>query len=311
MIRAFIAVAAALPLVGVLSASPPAQAPAQFGGLQATPNTVWIHATVTNAKGELITTLRQEDFVVLSNGEPQPLSVFSTEQVPVSIALMLDMSGSMSGVVPNVSRSTEALVSTFKRGDRINIGTFKNEVLVSSKFTSNRNNILGAVSRMIVGANVPCEPPSKKPSSGPAAVRRGGSAIWDGVECSIWALDRDMEAFRRVALVITDGEDNASYGNIVTASNFANRTGVIIYAIGLSRGYTANELSTQAGATGGAFFSLDRRSDFTEAFRQVGEEIHAQYILGFEPSPGSKGTLKVTTRNPQLTVRARKGFATK
>lgn len=305
-----LAVALALPLSGVFSASVLSQEPTQFGGPNASPNTVWIHATVTNHKGELITTLRREDFVVLSNGEPQQLSVFSTEQVPVSIALMLDMSGSMTGVVPNISRSTEALVALFNRGDRINIGTFKSDVLVSSRFTSNRESILGGVTRMIVGADVPCAPPSK-PLAVQVPARRGGSAIWDGVECSIWALDRDTEAFRRVAIIVTDGDDNGSYGNIHTATNFANRSGVIIYAIGLSRGLTASHLSYLAGATGGSYFSLDRRSDFTEAFRQVGEEIHSQYILGFEPSPGSKGTLKVTARNGQLTVRARQGYAPK
>jgi len=288
------------------------QASDQFGGPQASANTVWIHATVTDAKGQLVTTLRQEDFIVVSNGKPQALSVFSTEQVPVSVALMLDMSGSMAGVVPNISRATEALVTQFKRGDRINIGTFKSDVLVSSRFTSNRDSILHGVDRMIVGADIPCAPPSKTLTSGPVPTRRGGSAIWDGVECSIWALDRDAEAFRRVALLVTDGDDNASYGNVVTATNFANRTGVIIYAIGLSRGMTATDLSHLASATGGSYFSLDRRADFTEAFRQVGEEIHAQYILGFEPAqPGSVGSLKVTTRNPGLTVRARHGYAPK
>jgi hypothetical protein len=85
-----------------------------------------------------------------------------------------------------------------------------------------------------------------------------------------------------------------------------------VYAIGMSRGLTANEMSTLATATGGAYFYLDRRADFVEAFRQVGEEIHAQYILGFEPSdPARKGQIGVRVKTPGLKVRARHSYAPK
>jgi len=144
---------------------------------------------------------------------------------------MLDMSGSMERVVPNISLAADWLVSQFKRGDRINVGTFKTDV---------------------------------------------------------------------------------RYGNIVTATNFANRTGVIVYAIGMSRGQTANELYTLATGTGGSYFYLDRREDFVEAFRQVGEEIHAQYILGFEPADRDKKSLiNVRVKTPGLKVRARQTYSPK
>lgn len=259
-----------------------------------------------------MTNLGADDFSVLDNGRPRPIAIFSSERTPFSLALMIDASGSMERVIPNIARSTEALVAQFDRGDRINIGTFKGSVLVSSRFTANRERILGRVAEMIQGADLPCVPPSKATapvSPNAAAARRGGSAVWDGVECAIEALERDTEAIRRVVLVITDGMDNSSYGTAVTAANLATRSGVIVYAVGLSRGLVAYELQSLAASSGGSYFSLDGRSEFTEAFRQVGEELRAQYLLGFEPSqPGASGQLKVGVTRPGLLVRARQAY---
>jgi VWFA-related protein len=271
-----------------------------------TSKTVWIHATVTGADGRLVTTLEQDDFVVLDDGEPRAISVFSREPMPMAVALMLDVSGSMAGVVPHLPRAAEAFLAQFIRGDRVNVGVFANDVTIGDRFYAHRGRILDAVRYAAGGAGLRCTPPS----AGFAPSRRGaGSAVWDAVECGIQALEKDGEAVRRVVLAITDGVDNASYATSMSAAAYANQAGVMVYAVGMGSFLSAGALRNLVAATGGGYIALDERRDFTEAFRTIGDELHRQYLLGFEPgdSPAHR-RLEVSVRNPDLTVRARRGY---
>jgi len=277
-----------------------------------TPTTVWVHATVTDAKGQLVTTLNRDDFLVLDSGLPRAITVFSKEPLPIAVSLMLDMSGSMASTIPDIRRAATVFMEQFIRGDRLNVGTFKGDVTVSLRFTANRERILRGIDGAIAGADVPCDPPSRPPRSN--SFVRGGTALWDGVECGVLALLRDGEAVRRVIMLVTDGIDNASSATEASATAFANREGVLIYAVGLfgTGGRYGSLMRDLTAATGGGYYPLENKSDFPKAFRRIGEELHTQYILGFEAvRPGVSGTLKVSVKQPGLTVRARKNYVSR
>ena len=282
-------------------------------GLRAqTPNTVWVHVTVTDAKGQLVTTLNQDDFAVLDNGAPRAVSVFSKEELPIAVSLMLDVSGSMASTIPDIRRAADVFMGQFIRGDRVNVGTFASDVTTSLRFTANRERVLRGIDSAIAGADVPCDPPSRPPRNG--IPKMGGTALWDGVECGVLSLLRDGEAVRRVVMLVTDGIDNASWATEASAATAANRAGVLIYAVGLfgTGGRAGSVLRDLTAATGGGYYPLEHKADFSNAFQRIGEELHTQYILGFEPDqPGTSGTLKVSVKPQGLTVRARKSYSSK
>ena len=222
---------------------------------------------------------------------------------------MLDVSGSMAGAVPDIRRAATVFMGQFIRGDRLNVGTFASDVAVSFRFTANRERILNGIDGAIKGADVPCDPPSRPARNGVMKFR--GTALWDGVECGVLALLRDGEAVRRVIMLVTDGIENGSWATQGSAEASANRAGVLIYAVGLfgTGGRAGNLLRDVTAATGGGYFPLENKADFPKAFQRIGEELHTQYILGFEPKQaGMSGNLKVSVKPQGLTVRARKNY---
>ena len=181
----------------------------------------------------------------------------------------------------------------------------------SLRFTANRKAILSAIGSGKAIGDVLCNSPSEQSKT---ALRlpplRGGTWMWDAVECGIQVLEGDGEAFRRVLVLITDGKTNGGFATATSATEMARRSNVLIYAAGL-RGIGGRDgplLRDLTQSTGGAYLPLDEGQDFTPAFKRIAEELHGQYILGFEARPGSTGKLRVTVSREDLTVRARKGY---
>jgi len=264
---------------------------------------VWIHATVTDAAGHVVTDLQQRDFTVTDNGTVRPISVFSRDELPVAMSLMLDISGSMAQALPNVRRAAELLLDQFIDGDRVNVGTFRGEVSYAWGFTANRKKILEAIDVAMQGGDIPC-------SLGPGKPRIGGTWMWDAVECGIKVLRTDGEAFRRVLVLVTDGKENGGYATASSATRLANEVGVLLYAVGLQGidGRDGALLRDLSQATGGGYLPLEEKGNYDPAFRRIAEELHGQYVLAFESQPGASGKLSVTVSRPGLKVRARHGY---
>ena len=295
-------------VLAVTAASPPPVSTAA----QATPAIVWVHATVTDAEGRVVTGLGKDEFTVLDGGVIRPISVFSSEELPVAISLMLDISGSMEKTLPNVRRAAETLLDQFIAGDRVNVGTFASEIATSARFTANRKKILDGITNAMMGGELLCRPPSKPQieDRGLPLAKRGGTWMWDAIECGIQTLQTDGEAHRRVLVLVTDGKENGGYATGESAKRMANNVGVLVYAVGLQgiRGRADTLLQDLTLSTGGAYLPLEEKDDFGPPFRRIAEELHAQYILGFESKPGAFGSLQVTVKTPGLTVRSRRGY---
>ena len=207
------------------------------GLLQLGPNkaaSVWVHATVTDAQGHIVTDLTQKDFTVIDNGTERKITFFSRDELPVAISLMLDISGSMRETLPNVRRAAETLLDQFIPGDRVNVGTFDVQTSYSARFKAHRQTLLTEIAEGMLGAPILCEPmPSKPILPVKGLPRPGGTWMFDAIECGIRVLQTDGEAHRRVLILITDGMEHGGYASQSSARKMANDVCVLVYATGL------------------------------------------------------------------------------
>lgn len=263
--------------------------------------TVAIYATVVDQTGRLATTLTRENFSVYDNGKLQPIGLFANDPQPITMAVMLDTSGSMAANVSLVRNATMALVGHLTPDDQVRLGTFGGRIMLSPAFTNNANDLARFVWERL------------RPG--------GGTPLWDAVDVGMDTLgDR---AGRRVVLVFSDGKDSQSRLKLKDALRRAQREGFMVYAIGCwgAKNGGRNILDGKmekpdeglrkiADETGGGYTELLWTDDLDAGFRRVAEELRSQYVIGFTPEKvdGKLHKLEVRVNVPGLTVRTRKNY---
>jgi Ca-activated chloride channel family protein len=263
--------------------------------------TVAIYATVVDQTGRLVTTLSRENFAVYDNGKLQPVGLFANDPQPITMAVMLDTSGSMAPNVSLVRNATMALVGYLNPADQVRLGTFGGRIMMSPAFTNNATDLARFVWERL------------RPG--------GGTPLWDAVDAGMDTLvDRDG---RRVVLVFSDGKDSQSRLKMKDALRRAQQDGFMVYAIGCwgaknggtnlrSNAFEKPDegLRKIADETGGGYVELQWTDDLDAGFRRVAEELHSQYVIGFTPekADGKLHKLEVRVNVPGLTVRTRKSY---
>jgi len=257
---------------------------------------VSLFATVTD-NGRLVPDLQREDFEVYDDGKPQEVTVFGNEVLPITVIVMLDTSGSMTGNLDVLKAGAEQFFLRLLRGDRARLGSFNDKIQFESPLTGDRDTLIAAVQEVDFGY------PTR---------------LYDAIAVGLDEL-KDIEG-RRVVLVFTDGEDTASRTRFGTVLDRAQVEEVMVYAIGLSTEMVINgrrqrsrpdrSLKTLAEQTGGGFFELSRADQMTTTFTRVAQELHNQYLLGFSPQnrDGKTHKLEVRVKKPGMTARARKSY---
>jgi Ca-activated chloride channel homolog len=258
---------------------------------------VSVFATVTDGQGRLVPNLLIDDFEVLDNDKPQTLVFFQNEVQPITVVVMLDTSGSMTSSIGLLKAAAEQFVLRLLPADKGRIGAFADNIQLSSRFTSDRDELVGAVKDIDYG---------------------NGTRLWDAVAMSLDELKG--KPGRRVVLVFTDGDDTASRTRLGTVIDRGRAEEVMIYAIGLSSHYFDGQrmvnskpdsgLKKIADETGGGFFELKNTSDLAPTFTRVAQELHSQYVLGFTPMQldGRVHKLTVRMKQPGMTARARRSY---
>lgn len=310
----FVPVAAlALAVLGVSPAEtqdPQRQAPTFRTGA----NTVAVYATVTDRDGRLVPDLTREMFEVRDNGKPQPITVFSNDIQPITIVVMFDRSGSMRQNFRLVEAAGEAFVRRLRPEDKARIGSFAEEVRIHpADFTSDQNELIRILRTELQ--------------------KQGPTPLWNAVDEAITALSG--QEGRRVVLVFSDGGDNPMNfrlrnRSIMDVMRRAQQEDVMVYAIGLQStvvippgrggvgGFGGGMASTRpdpglatiADETGGGYFELNRAEDLAATFTRVAEELHRQYLIGFEPPALDNKMHKLSVRVSQrgAKVRARQEY---
>jgi Ca-activated chloride channel family protein len=259
---------------------------------------VVLHAAVKDSHGKLVTNLDESAFTVYENGKPQPITLFSREDVPVSMGLVLDNSGSMRLVRAQVEEAALALVGASHPRDEACVVDFADKARLDVPWTSDLQAIRAGIARV-------------------DAI--GGTAFFDAVDMAQAYVHQAASHDRKVLVVITDANDNASVTTIDHLHDAFAPGAIPVYAIGLARDaktieqgrHTLDQLTKQTG--GLALYPADV-DGIGPAALEIARQIRNQYTIAYQPInqtlDGSYRAIRVQARGPgRLTVVTRAGYS--
>ena len=260
---------------------------------------VLLHATVIDKNGHLVTNLGRTAFKVYENGAEQELRIFRREDVPVSLAIVVDNSGSMRDKRQKVEAAAVALVKASNPQDEVMIVNFNDEAYEDVQFTNDIKRMEEGLTRID---------------------SRGGTAMRDAIAMTIDRVRERAKKDKKVLLVITDGNDNTSAITLEKLIQKAHESEIVTYAIGLLSEEERREarrakraLDTLTTATGGLVYYPKDLAEVERIALQVAHEIRNQYILAYTPKiqalDGSFRQIKVAVNGPNRPVaRTRTGY---
>ncbi len=270
--------------------------------LQENVNEVLLNCTVLDEKGRLVMDLKRSDFRLWENGVPQTIDSFQHQDLPVSMGILVDNSGSMRDKHAAVTAAALDLVRASNPEDAAFIVNFSDKAYLDQNLTSN----IGALERGL----------SRFDS-------RSTTALYDAVVASANELANHAKQPKQVVLIITDGADNASRETLEQAiRRVQNLGGPVVYSIGLLFGDEKEEsqmarraLETLSEETGGIAYFPASLQDVDEIAGEVARDIRNQYTIGYHstkpPNLGGYRTVQVEAQAPhhgKLIVRTRKGY---
>ena len=260
---------------------------------------VLLHATVADNKQHLITDLDRSAFKVFENGQPQAITSFHHEDVPVSMGIVIDNSGSMGNKRDEVNKAALNLVRASNPKDEVFVVNFNDEYYLDQDFTGSISKLKEALEKVET---------------------KGGTALYDAIVASSDHLKQHARLQKKVLFVVTDGEDNSSRKSLEEAVELLQQeNGPAVYAIGLlgeeKQRRARRALQVIAENTGGIAFLPKTLSEVDEISRRVAHDIRNQYTIGYKPStPKKQGgfrTIRVEAHGGdygKLIVRTRSGY---
>ncbi|HEX4005747.1 MAG TPA: VWA domain-containing protein [Acidobacteriaceae bacterium] len=265
---------------------------------------VVLNCTVVDSDGHLVQDLTKDDFRVLEDNVPQAIVSFQHSDIPVSMGILVDNSGSMRDKRAAVNTAALDLVRASNPSDEAFIVNFSDEAFLDQDFTSDINKLREGLSHI---------------------ESRGGTAMYDAVSAAADQLSEGARRPKQVLLIITDGEDNASSLDLEqTIRRIQDLQGPVVYSIGLlfgddARGGEAHRarraLQLLSDETGGMAFFPHSLEDVDSIAAEVAKDIRNQYTLGYHSTrPMSQGgyrAVRVDARAPhhgKLYVRTKAGY---
>ena len=260
---------------------------------------VVLHASVVDKNGKLVTDIPQSAFKVFENNVEQPLKIFNREDVPVSMGIIIDNSGSMRETRPKVAAAALELIKASNPQDEVFIVDFNDVAYLDAPFTNNIKKLEQVLDKIDT---------------------RGGTAMRDAISMSLDYAKESGKKTKKVLLVITDGNDNTSNETLEQLVRKARQSEVLIYCIGLLNEEEPREaraakhaLKDLAIASGGLDYYPKTLGEVESITPQIAHEIRNQYILAYTPTnqalDGSFRQIRVTVKwqgNPS--VRTRNGY---
>jgi Ca-activated chloride channel family protein len=269
----------------------PAAAPQFTSGV----NVVEVYATVTDQSGEPVRGLGREDFVVREDNQPQAISTFAAGDFPLSVAVAVDRSFSMTtgGRLPVAKAAAKGFLTELRGEDEAMVLAIGSTVEVAAPRSTRREEQYAAIDRLDAW---------------------GTTGLHDAI---IAGIDGVQEGKGRRALVLlSDGDDRFSTATAADALNRARHSDVMVYPIAIGR--TRPSLFAELAAlTGGRSFHVREPKQLPETLRGIARELRFQYLLGYTPSrPIVAGeerwrSIRVSVDRPGLRVRARDGYLAK
>jgi VWFA-related protein len=235
---------------------------------------VVLHTTVVDKNGHLVMDLPQGAFAVYENGVQQQIRKFQREDVPVSMGLIIDNSGSMRPKRAQVEAAALALAKDSNPEDEVFVVNFNDEAYMdlpnNKDFTNDIKEMEEALTRID---------------------SHGGTAMRDAIRMSIDWLRQKAHKDKKVLVVVTDGNDNSSVIGLEDLVKAAQQSGVLLYSVGLLDEEERREaarakraLEALATATGGETFFPKELSEVDRIAHQVARDIRSQYTIQYTPS---------------------------
>jgi len=263
---------------------------------------VLVPVTVTDPLNRLVTGLEKEDFQVYENNAEQPIVTFASEDAPVSIGIIFDLSGSMSSKLVRAREAILQFIKTANPQDEFFVIGFNDRPELIEDFTSSVEDIQARLATVEAGHR---------------------TALLDAIYYGI-AKMKDAHHERKALLVVSDGGDNRSRYTEGEVRAGVREADVEIYSIGIFDPYapTPEErtgpqlLDDISSATGGRLFRVDDVDEMSDIAEKISTELRNQYVIGYKPKDltrdGKWRKVKVKVNPPPglppLTVYARTGY---
>ena len=286
---------------------PPSQNPSaggQVGGkIKVDVDLVVLHTSVLDDRGKFVDGLTQDNFRVYEDKVEQKVSIFKREDIPVSMGLVIDNSGSMRDKRPRVNEAALTLVQNSNPQDEAFVVNFNDDFYLDldKDFSNSIPELKEALERIDA---------------------RGSTALYDAIIGSLDHLKKGVKE-KKVLLIVTDGEDNTSRNSLEKTLREIQKTSTVIYTIGLlsqeskksAKGARRALISIAQGSGGVAYFP-ENVEDVHAICEQVAHDIRHQYTLAYYPSntarDGSFRTIHVDVIPPRghgkLVARTRNGY---
>jgi Ca-activated chloride channel homolog len=230
---------------------------------------VLVPVTITDPMNRLVTGLDRDNFNLFEGKDQQEIKTFSSEDAPVSIGVIFDMSGSMSS---KIERAREAVIQFFKTAnpqDEFFMITFSDKPEEVADFTNSVDEIQ---SRLLY------------------TIPKGRTALLDAIYLGVSKM-RQAKYPKKALLIISDGGDNHSRYTEGEIRSMVKEADILIYAIGIYDHYFPTEeerlgpalLSDITELTGGRAFTIDNPNDLADVSTKIGIELRNQYVLGYRP----------------------------
>jgi VWFA-related protein len=228
---------------------------------------VVLQVSVRNGRGEVVTNLERDAFSVYENGKQQPVSVFRRDDIPVSVGLLIDNSGSMRSIRAPVEAAALTFARASNPGDELFVMNFADKPELDVPFTSDRDVLARGIARV-------------------DAI--GGTAMRDALQEAERYMREHATRERRALVVVTDGIDNESAVSLDAITRAAQQNEVVIYAIGVfahaeSAKATHAALDRLTERSGGFAYYPDSIDRVGEVALDVARQIRNQYTLGYTP----------------------------
>lgn len=231
---------------------------------------VLVPVTITDPLNRLVTGLDKDNFTVFQDKDKQVIRNFSSEDAPVSIGIIFDMSGSMGSKIERAREAVSEFLKTANPQDEFFLITFADEPEEISDFSES---VPDLESRLIFTSP------------------KGRTALLDAIYLGINKM-RNAKYPKKALLIISDGGDNHSRYTEGEIRSLVKESDVMIYAVGIYDHYFPTEeerlgpqlLDDIAETTGGRAFSIDNPNDLADVATKIGIELRNQYVLGYRPS---------------------------
>lgn len=226
---------------------------------------VQVTVTVTDGHGHFVKGLPKDAFHISEDGQPQTITHFASEDVPLELLVAVDISGSMTPAIPKLKEAVKEFLNAVPVGDKVTLLGFNDNIFALSRRATDPAERTRALDRL-------------KPW--------GSTVLYDVILRGVETLGR--QTGRKALIVFTDGEDQGSHAGIADVERRLQSSDVTLYMIGQGRGVTLESLKKimqrLSLPTGGRALFTDSINELHDAFGELLDELANQYLLGYPSS---------------------------